>query len=151
MIVIIAGEARTWTPLTHRITECPCGSRSVKRTANTWHCTICNETYDEEPWYPTFVCSKHGFQLRYETSGDAYWCTDCEDDAFLDAARNTEPSRKKPTPPVAQPTTATKPRRICTSIKIDDELWRAVKHHCVDADIEICEYLEQLIRDELRK
>lgn len=41
--------------------------------------------------------------------------------------------------------------RITTSIKINPELWKEVKKHCIDEDIEISEYLEQLIKKDLKK
>jgi len=41
--------------------------------------------------------------------------------------------------------------RRTTSIKIDDALWIAVKHHCIDANMDISEYLERFIRKDLRK
>jgi hypothetical protein len=41
--------------------------------------------------------------------------------------------------------------RKSTSIKIDEDLWDDVKHHCIDVKLEISEYLEKLIRKDLRK
>ena len=42
-------------------------------------------------------------------------------------------------------------KRTTTSIKINPELWKEVKKHCIDKDIDISEYLEQLIKKDLRK
>jgi len=41
--------------------------------------------------------------------------------------------------------------RQSTSIKIDPELWKEVKKHCIDANLEISEYLEKVLRKDLRK
>lgn len=40
--------------------------------------------------------------------------------------------------------------RKTTSIKIDSDLWKKVKKHCIDLDIDISEYLEKLIKKDLR-
>lgn len=39
--------------------------------------------------------------------------------------------------------------RKTTSIKVDPDLWKKVKMHCIEEDLEISEYLEELIRDDL--
>jgi len=39
--------------------------------------------------------------------------------------------------------------RKTTSIKIDSELWKTVKKHCIDKEIDISEYLETLIKKDL--
>ncbi len=36
--------------------------------------------------------------------------------------------------------------RKTTSLKIDTDLWRKVKKHCIDQNIDISEYLEEVIR-----
>ena len=36
--------------------------------------------------------------------------------------------------------------RKTTSLKIDVDLWRKVKKHCIDQNIDISEYLEEVIR-----
>lgn len=41
--------------------------------------------------------------------------------------------------------------RKTTSIKIDPELWKKVKKHCIDEEIDVSEYLENLIRQDLGK
>lgn len=40
--------------------------------------------------------------------------------------------------------------RKTTSIKIDSELWKELKKHCIDEEINISELLEKLVRKELR-
>jgi len=40
--------------------------------------------------------------------------------------------------------------RKTTSIKIDPELWKKVKKHCIDEEIDVSEYLENLIRKDLK-
>lgn len=37
-----------------------------------------------------------------------------------------------------------------TSIKIDSEVWKKVKMHCIEKDIDISEYLEKIIRRDLQ-
>lgn len=118
----------------------------------------CDENFeDEQPWWDVIECSTHGQQLQQANDEDLYWCVHCEEDDFQHAYRQlfttstlpTDETTKEPAPPL--PATPRTHRRITTSIKIDDELWRAVKHHCVEAKITIADYLEQLVRDELRK
>jgi hypothetical protein len=41
--------------------------------------------------------------------------------------------------------------RKTTSLKIDEELWKKVKVHCILAGIEISEYIETLIKEGLKK
>ncbi len=41
--------------------------------------------------------------------------------------------------------------RKVTSIKVDPELWKEVKKHCIDKGIDISDYLENLIKKELSK
>ncbi|MFA6073465.1 MAG: hypothetical protein WC758_05105 [Candidatus Woesearchaeota archaeon] len=41
--------------------------------------------------------------------------------------------------------------RKTTSIKIDPELWKEAKKHCIDAEIDISEYVETLIRKNLKE
>ncbi len=41
--------------------------------------------------------------------------------------------------------------RKATSIKVDVELWKQVKIHCVTESIDISDYLEKLIRKDLHK
>ena len=40
--------------------------------------------------------------------------------------------------------------RKTTSLKIEPELWKAVKKHCIDEDLDISEYLEELIKRDLK-
>ena len=40
--------------------------------------------------------------------------------------------------------------RKTTSLKIDPELWKNVKKHCIDKEIDISEYLEGLIKKDLK-
>jgi hypothetical protein len=41
--------------------------------------------------------------------------------------------------------------RKTTSLKIDEEIWKKVKINCIIKDIEISEYLEELIKEDLKK
>jgi hypothetical protein len=41
--------------------------------------------------------------------------------------------------------------RKTTSLKIDEEFWKRVKIECIKKDIEISEYVEQLIKKDLKK
>lgn len=41
--------------------------------------------------------------------------------------------------------------RKTTSLKIDEELWRSVKIHCINEKKEISEYIEELIKKDLAK
>ncbi len=43
-----------------------------------------------------------------------------------------------------------KEQRDTTSIKINPYLWKQVKKYCIDEDLEISEYLERLIRKDLK-
>lgn len=43
-----------------------------------------------------------------------------------------------------------KERRDTTSIKINPYLWKQVKKYCIDEDLEISEYLEKLIKKDLK-
>jgi hypothetical protein len=38
-----------------------------------------------------------------------------------------------------------------TSIKIDPELWKKVRKHCIDEEVDISAYLEELIKKDLQK
>lgn len=40
--------------------------------------------------------------------------------------------------------------RKTTSLKIDADLWKEVKKHCIDKDIEISEYIESIISKDLK-
>jgi len=40
--------------------------------------------------------------------------------------------------------------RKTTSIMVDPELWKKVKLHCISNDIEVSEYLEKLIKKDLK-
>ena len=42
-------------------------------------------------------------------------------------------------------------QRKTTSLKIDPELWKEVKKHCIDDNINISKYIENLIKKDLRK
>jgi hypothetical protein len=37
-----------------------------------------------------------------------------------------------------------------TSLKIDPELWKKVKKHCIDTEEDISEYVEKLIKKDLK-
>lgn len=41
--------------------------------------------------------------------------------------------------------------RKTTSIKFDPELWKKVKKHCIDKEIEVSMYLEDLVKKDLQK
>lgn len=41
--------------------------------------------------------------------------------------------------------------RKTTSLKIDEQLWKEVKIHCIKNDIEISEYIEGLAKKDLKK
>jgi len=40
--------------------------------------------------------------------------------------------------------------RKTTSIKIDPELWKKVKKHCIDKDLDISKYIEELIKKDIK-
>ena len=40
--------------------------------------------------------------------------------------------------------------RKTTSLKIDEELWKEVKKHCIDLNKDISDYLEDLIRKDIK-
>jgi len=40
--------------------------------------------------------------------------------------------------------------RKTTSLKIDDELWKKVKIHCIVEGIEISEYIENMLMEDLK-
>jgi len=42
-------------------------------------------------------------------------------------------------------------QRETTSIKIDPQLWKEVKKYCIDKDLMISEYIEDLIKKDLKK
>ncbi len=41
--------------------------------------------------------------------------------------------------------------RKTTSIKVDSELWKNVKKHCIDNDVDISDYIEKLLKADLKK
>ena len=41
--------------------------------------------------------------------------------------------------------------RKTTSIKMDEEIWKEVKKYCIDINNDISEYLEDLLKRELKK
>lgn len=41
--------------------------------------------------------------------------------------------------------------RKTTSIKINPELWKEVKKHCIDVEDDISDYIEGLIQKDLKK
>lgn len=43
-----------------------------------------------------------------------------------------------------------KKSRKTTSIKMDEELWKQVKIHCITEGIDISDYLESLIKKDLK-
>lgn len=40
-------------------------------------------------------------------------------------------------------------KKKTTSLKIDPELWKAVKKHCIDEEMDVSVYVETLIRKDL--
>lgn len=38
-----------------------------------------------------------------------------------------------------------------TSIKVDPEVWKEVKKHCIDKELDVSDYLEALIKKDLKK
>lgn len=40
--------------------------------------------------------------------------------------------------------------RKTTSLKIDEELWKKVKIHCIQKEIDISEYIENLVKKDLK-
>ncbi len=40
--------------------------------------------------------------------------------------------------------------RKTTSLKIDPTVWKVAKKHCIDEDIEVSEYIEKLIKKDLK-
>jgi len=42
-------------------------------------------------------------------------------------------------------------QRKTTSLKIDPELWKKVKIHCINKGIDISGYIEKLIKEDLKK
>ena len=41
--------------------------------------------------------------------------------------------------------------RKTTSLKIDPELWKRVKKHCIDRDMDISDFVEELLKNNLPK
>jgi hypothetical protein len=41
--------------------------------------------------------------------------------------------------------------RKTTSLKVDEDLWKRVKKHCIDKDIDVSDYVESLIKNDLSK
>jgi hypothetical protein len=41
--------------------------------------------------------------------------------------------------------------RETISLKIDPSIWKEAKHHCLDKDITYSEYVEELIKKDLKK
>lgn len=41
--------------------------------------------------------------------------------------------------------------RKTTSLKIEENVWKDVKIHCIQIDKDISDYLEQLIKSDLKK
>jgi len=44
-----------------------------------------------------------------------------------------------------------KKTRVTTSIKIEPNLWKEVKKHCIDLDKDISTYIDELLRRDLKK
>ncbi len=40
--------------------------------------------------------------------------------------------------------------RKTTSLKIDEDLWKKVKIHCINESIDISEYIEKLVKKDLK-
>ena len=38
-----------------------------------------------------------------------------------------------------------------TSIKVDPDLWKKVKKHCIDKDMDVSDYIEGLIKSDLER
>ena len=41
--------------------------------------------------------------------------------------------------------------RKTTSLKIDSEIWKEVKKKCIDDEVEISVYIEELIKNDIKK
>ena len=41
-------------------------------------------------------------------------------------------------------------QRKTTSLKIDPVLWKEVKKHCIDKDLDISEYIETIVKRDLK-
>ncbi|MGV8152542.1 MAG: hypothetical protein ACP5OG_05665 [Candidatus Nanoarchaeia archaeon] len=41
--------------------------------------------------------------------------------------------------------------RVTKSLKIDPEIWKEMKKHCVDLEKEMSEYIEDLIKKDLKQ
>tara|TARA_Y100000310_G_C20642892_1_gene794951 strand:+ start:1679 stop:1813 length:135 start_codon:yes stop_codon:yes gene_type:complete len=41
--------------------------------------------------------------------------------------------------------------RKTTSIKVDPELWKKVKKHCIDKDMDISDFIEDLLKRNLSR
>ena len=42
-------------------------------------------------------------------------------------------------------------KRKTTSMKIDPKIWKQVKIHCAIEEVELCDYIESLIKKDLKK
>ncbi len=42
-------------------------------------------------------------------------------------------------------------QRVTTSLKVDPELWKDVKKHCIDLEKDISDYIEDLLKKDLKK
>jgi len=41
--------------------------------------------------------------------------------------------------------------RIPVNLKIEEDLWKEVKHHCIDANLEYSSFVESVLREKLKK
>lgn len=44
-----------------------------------------------------------------------------------------------------------KTKKVTTSLKVNPELWKEAKKHCIDRDIDLSVYIEELIKKDLKK
>ena len=42
-------------------------------------------------------------------------------------------------------------QRVTKSLKISPDIWKEAKKHCIDVDIQLSEYIEELIKKDLTK
>ncbi|HVY01909.1 MAG TPA: hypothetical protein VHA12_04060 [Candidatus Nanoarchaeia archaeon] len=42
-------------------------------------------------------------------------------------------------------------KRITIGLKIDPDLWKEVKHRCIDKDLEYSDFVENTLREVLKK
>ena len=42
-------------------------------------------------------------------------------------------------------------KRITVSLKLDEDTWKKVKHECIDSDMEYSSFVEEALKDKLKK